>query len=105
VVIKSKHSISAYGIDGNGNFGLERIVQSRFGNEHTYSANATTVIHPGVTQDVTGISVKLDQDVTSVDDIVFAYRLASDDFRMSEGEETVKGSDVISFMRSKVGAA
>jgi hypothetical protein len=105
VVIKSKHQISQYGIDGNGNFGLPRIVQSTDTHEFSYGGAADFVIHPGVIHDVTGISIKVRNDVTRADDIQLVYRITAEDTRMSAGELVVPGADLLEFVRAKMDAA
>lgn len=47
-----------YGVDGNGNEGLPRIIRARFGHNPTYGAQATIVIHPGVSREITAIKLR-----------------------------------------------
>lgn len=101
ISIKSRHQFSRSGIDGNSNFGLLRMVRSR-SSEAAFGGNSDIVIHPGIIHEVAAISVKLQQDRTEADDIIFSYSVAAEDFRMETGEMTVPGVELIRFMQSEL---
>lgn len=99
--IKSKHWLSQSGIDGNGNFGLDRLPHARGSLDHLFGGSSVTVIHPGTFREVCAISLRIDQDSPQAEDLVVDYLIASEDIRASSGEHVTNKEEILSFAESQ----
>jgi hypothetical protein len=99
--IKSKHRLSEFGIDGNGNFGLDRLPHARGSLDHLFGGSSVTVIHPGTYREVCAISLKIHLDSAQADDIIIDYLIASEDTKADSGEHLTQKEEILSFAESQ----
>lgn len=104
--LKSKHNLSEYGIDGNGNFGLDRLPHARGSLDYLFGGSSVTVIHPGTYREICAVSIKVDQESQHADDLIVEYLIASEDIRAESGEHVTTKNEIVSFAQtqfSKIG--
>jgi len=99
--IKSKHRLSEFGIDGNGNFGLDRLPHARGSLDHLFGGSSVTVVHPGTYREVCAISLTIHQDSPQADDLVVDYLIASEHIRPNSGEHVTHKEEILSFAQSQ----
>lgn len=92
LVIETPGAIHAddYGVDGNRNVGLPRLFTSRPGQETAFGGDASVLIHPGVSRDVTRLRIPapLEQD------LAIQYSISAEDMPAQRGELTITAEEV-----------
>lgn len=92
--IKRPYHISQYGLDGNGNFGLNRLISTTHGNEDKFGGSLSVVIHPGTIHEVTAIDIEI-QDRNNVQDLSIGYTLAAEDMRTFTSNKVVRAEELL----------
>lgn len=95
VNIKPPHRIidKYVGIDGNGNFGLRRLVSTTDCNVEKYGATADTVIHPNTIHDVTAVVVTVKEGIP-VEDAKIDYIITAEDIRLIKEHVVIDGAEL-----------
>ncbi|MBI5020942.1 MAG: ATP-binding protein [Ignavibacteriales bacterium] len=101
LTIKSKHRLSEYGIDGNWNFGLDKLPHATGSLDHLFGGSSITVIHPGTYREVCAITCNINQYATQAESIVVDYLLASEETKATSGEYVIRGEDIFQFALSQ----
>lgn len=91
VKVYSPYRINKYGIDGNGHFGLAPIARSHGSDFNKYGSNSNVVIHPGVTLDVTAISLKVpfNANPSDIEPLNLDFHIAAENSRTIDGSRTL----------------
>lgn len=87
VDVRAPYQVSAYGVDGNGNFGLPRLVSA--GSFSRFGASANVVLHPGVTIEVFSVRGKFDVTDPKLEPIQIDYAFAATDVALTTGTAEV----------------
>jgi len=93
------YRLSEYGLDGNYNQGLPRLVSGRGKPDVCFGGTAHFVIHPGVLHQVTAVSGRLPAASNTLEDLVVHYSITAEDIRMQSGVLHVSGTDIITAVR------
>jgi hypothetical protein len=96
IVRKSTHKIYQYGLDGNGSFGLPRLVASDDSTVR-YGGTGDTVIHPGVTREITavGCAVVVERgEPRPTEAVNFSVLFTADGLALQETEVTYAAEQV-----------
>jgi len=90
--VNNPYKINEYGLDGNGNFGLNEITSSRGSQEKKYGSSADVVIHSGVVHEVAIVDANV-ADINkrggAVEDLVVEYKIAAEGTGLIEGRKVV----------------
>ncbi len=97
--VEPPHRLSDYGLDGNRNQGLPRLVSGRGTSEVQFGGTANVVIHPGILHEVTAIAGILPRASESIADVVISYSVVAEDIRMHSDVLRVSGTDLIAALR------
>lgn len=83
--------LSQYGVDGNGNEGLPRLVSRGLGYRHRFGGTTAVVIHPGTTLEVASIDLGIPapENVELPESIDIPFELTAQDMQLQEGLATV----------------
>lgn len=102
LLVHRPYKIATYELDGNGNSGLPRVTPPR-SSPAKYAAGANTVIHPGITWDVTKIDditvpIPATSEPTS---LVIDYEISAEDTELTRGQIVIDGEEILDFAESK----
>jgi hypothetical protein len=102
VSVHPPYRVSEYGVDGNRHFGLKQLVVSESSNEIGYGANSDTVIHSGMTYDVTAIEseVNIRLSPSVIDDLIIDYKIAAEEVNIIVGCKTINRREIWDFINS-----
>ena len=93
VKVHHPYGIYEFGLDGNGNFGLDKIRSSRGSQETKYGSSAGVVIHSGVVHEATVVNVPaadIHKSGGEVQDLVVEYKIAAEGTGLIEGRKVVR---------------
>jgi hypothetical protein len=94
------YEITEYGIDGNGRFGLPRIIMPIDATEQSFGSTTNFTIHPGISFDIARIKVEIDGSKamrqTITPDLVIDYKMASEGIQLIQGQEIIEGKLLLS---------
>ncbi len=93
------YQLSEYGLDGNYNQGLPRLVSGRGTTDVRFGGTAYHLIHPGVLHEVTAVRGKLAATSASLEDLVVHYSMGAEDSRMQSGILHIAGTDIVAALR------
>ena len=85
--------LDMYGVDGNHQHGLKRHPTPKMGQARSFGSDASTVIHPGSSLDVTRVNVSF----LTEGDFELSYRLAAQDIAITSGNLVVPKSEITKF--------
>lgn len=96
IKVNNPYFICPYGIDGNGNFGLDTLPGPLLNNERKYGASGNFVLHSGITLDVTCIRVEINRNssLIQVDPIVIEYIIAAEGIDLVKGQRVISGTEL-----------
>ena len=96
VKVNAPYSLSSFGVDGNRNFGLDPIARSRGTEELRYGSSSTAVVHPGVTLDVTSVSLKIPFEAKpeEISRVEVDYRIAAENTQLVEGQSVLTSNQI-----------
>lgn len=97
--VSKPYQLSSYGLDGNGNFGMTKLVVSSSTQERKF-ASTDKVIYPGIDLDVTEIyvgAIKKDE-VRYIRDLVVDFTLAAEGIIAVQGRKVISSEDFIEFI-------
>jgi hypothetical protein len=98
VTISHPYSINnKYGIDGNGNFGLDVLKKSHGTDENIYGGTANFVLHPGTHVDVTAINLKIIPRSQEIPDIEIKYKITAEDVVLVEDHTFISRDELLSY--------
>jgi len=92
VKVNHPYEIYKYGLDGNYNFGLDKVRSSIGSQETKYGSSADVVIHTGVVHEVAMVDVKaadINKAGGDVQDLVVEYKIAAEGTGLIEGRKVV----------------
>jgi hypothetical protein len=99
VRIEAPYQLGEYGLDGNYNQGLPRLVSGRGSGVVKFGGTAHLVIHPGVVHEVTAVSGRLPAASNSLADLVVHYAICAEDTRMESGVLQIPGAAIVAALR------
>ncbi|CAG0936474.1 hypothetical protein TFLX_05349 [Thermoflexales bacterium] len=96
IKVEPPNKIFEFGIDGNGHFGLDKLIPAIQSNETSYGASASVVIHPETKRVATCVLTQIDMSINPLHtpDVVINYKLAAEGARLIEAQEIIKGVDL-----------
>jgi hypothetical protein len=97
--VQPPYRLDAYGVDGNRNEGLPRLVAGRGQEDVRFGAPATLVVHPGTVHDVAAVKGELRAKQDVVEELVVHYSVAAEDVRLRTDTLRVPGADVMRALR------
>ena len=100
LILSAPFVLDEYGIDGNRNFGLERLVGARGTNEVLFGASAGPIIHPGLQLDIAAVSVDLAKDQPNLPDIKIKYRIGAEGMPLVHDEVVISSQELREFLNS-----
>jgi len=100
--IKSPFELSEYGVDGNRNFGLPKIIINinMLSGFTEFGSNNEIVIHPNTNLEVVYIKIEIPQDLEFLNDIEINYKICSEDFSLIEAELLIDYNSILEHVKS-----
>jgi len=99
VQVKSPYKIDSYGVDGNYNEGLDRLV-SRGDTLIRYGGMGDILIHPGTTRDVLAISGSFNDLAPDLPDLEVTYELTAEGAEVQRDVLRLPGADIVERART-----
>jgi len=90
------YKISKYGLDGNYNTGLPKVVKGNSEPGVTqYGANTSIMIHPNSVLEVTSIHFDIPENATEIKDVVIESKISAEDIKPILETTTIKGEEIL----------
>jgi hypothetical protein len=100
VSVRRPYGIGDFGVDGNRNEGLPRIVPYNK-NAVRYGGTSERVLHPGVSMELAAISVFTANNPGVLPDLIVKAHLAADDLALEAQTITLSWDEISEFVRSR----
>ncbi len=91
VKVEKPFAVNTYGIDGNFNHGLPKLVSAMDSRWVRFGANSNIIIHPSTSHDVTAI---VGDHIEDNSNLFLEYQIASEGFRIISGEIRIPFEDL-----------
>ena len=100
LIVSAPCVLDEYGINGNRNFGLERLVGARGTSEVLFGGSTGPIIHPGLQLDVASVSLDIVKDQPNLRDITIKYRIAAEGMQPVHYEVVISSQELCEYLNS-----
>lgn len=90
------YELSHYGLDGNRNVGLPRLLTGMNDGVIKYGGNVNNIIHTGMILEITYVSIKVYKNNLDIKDLIIEYEICAENTKIKKDTKVLCGQDISS---------